>query len=41
MAAKVMAARRPTSQASEEALTRLLADPVPRVQSAAGRALRQ
>jgi hypothetical protein len=40
MAAKVMAARRPTSQASEEALTRLPADPVPRVRSAAGRALR-
>jgi hypothetical protein len=41
MAAKVMAARKPTSQASEEALTRLLADPVPRVKSAAGRALRE
>jgi hypothetical protein len=40
MAAKVMAARNPTSQASEEALTRLLADPIPRVQSAAARALR-
>jgi hypothetical protein len=41
MAAKVMATRRPTSLASEEALARLLGDAVPRVQSAAGRALRQ
>jgi hypothetical protein len=41
MAAKVMAARRPTSEASEEALDRLLADPNPRVQAAAARALRQ
>jgi hypothetical protein len=41
MAAKVMAARKPTSQDSEEALARLLADPVPRVRSAAGRALRK
>ncbi len=40
MAAKVMAARKPTSEASEEALDRLLADPNPRVQTAAARALR-
>ena len=41
MAAKVMAARKPTSEASEEASDRLLADPNPRVQTAAARALRQ
>jgi hypothetical protein len=41
MAAKVMAAQRPTSEASEEALERLLADPNPRVKAAAARALRQ
>lgn len=41
MAAKVMAARKPTSEASEEALDRLLTDPNPRVQTAAARALRQ
>jgi hypothetical protein len=41
MAAKVMAARKPTSKASMEALERLLDDPNPRVQAAAARALRQ
>ena len=41
MAAKVMAARKPTSEASEVALERLLADPNPRVRTAAARALRQ
>lgn len=40
MAAKVMAARKPTSEASMEAMERLLADPNPRVQTAAARALR-
>jgi hypothetical protein len=41
MAAKVMAAREPTLEASEEALDTLLADPNPRVRAAAARALRQ
>ncbi len=41
MAAKVMAARKPTTQASGEALERLLADPNPRVKTAATRALRK
>jgi hypothetical protein len=41
MAAKVMAARKPTSEASMAALERLLADPNPRVQAAAARALQQ
>jgi hypothetical protein len=41
MAAKVMAARKPTSVASMEALETLLADPNPRVQAAAARALRR
>jgi hypothetical protein len=41
MAAKVMAARGPTSEASETALEGLLADPNPRVRAAAARALRQ
>jgi HEAT repeat protein len=41
MAAKVLAARKPTSVASMAALERLLADPNPRVQAAAARALRR
>jgi hypothetical protein len=40
MAAKVMAARRPTSEPSLEALERLVGDPNPRVRAAAARALR-
>lgn len=40
MAAKVMAARKPTSEASLEALERLVADGNPRVRAAAARALR-
>lgn len=41
MAAKVVAARKPTSDASLEAMEELLGDPNPRVQTAAARALRQ
>jgi hypothetical protein len=40
MAAKVMAVRRPTSPASQEALARLRTDAHHRVRAAAGRALR-